>query len=168
MPLRILLSRIRIEELLHLRHPAVRLGTEPQLDLHQRLKAGIQVWYAKVDELREFGKELFIESFVGAAGEFGFALCAGELGGVFVGLFDEFFDTGAGGVVVEEFVVAFFNTWGWEVSDPTLEVGRGESGVRVRAMEGSVKKSEDTFVYIGEVGAKSGDGFKDCLSAQNH
>lgn len=57
----------------------------------------------------EFGEELFVQGFVGGSGEFGFALCAGELGGVFVWFFDELFDAGAGGVVVEEFVVAFFN-----------------------------------------------------------
>ena len=59
----------------------------------------------------EFGEELFVEGFVGGASEFGFALCAGEFGGVFVRFFDELFDAGAGGVVVEEFVVAFFYAW---------------------------------------------------------
>ena len=35
---------------------------------------------------------------------------------VFVGFFDEFFYFGAGGVVVEEFVVAVFDAWVWVVS----------------------------------------------------
>lgn len=57
----------------------------------------------------EFGEELFVQGFVGGAGEFGFALCAGQLGGVFVGFFNELFDAGASSVIVEEFVVTFFN-----------------------------------------------------------
>lgn len=111
MALRILLPRIRIQILLHLRHPAIRLGAKPQLDLHERLEARVQVGNAQVDELREFGEELFVEGFVGGLGEFGFALGTGEFGGVLVGLFDKPFDAGAGGVVVEEFVVALFDAW---------------------------------------------------------
>ena len=69
--------------------------------------------------MREFGKELVVEGFVGCFGEVGVAFGAGEFGGVFVGFFDEFFYFGAGGVVVEEFVVAFFDAWvgveGWSV-----------------------------------------------------
>ena len=108
MSLRILLPRISIQKLLHLRHTAIRLGAKPQLDFHQGLEARIEVGDAQVDELGQFGEELFVEGFVGGAGEFGFALGARQLGGVFVGLFDELLDAGAGGVVVEEFVVAFF------------------------------------------------------------
>lgn len=51
---------------------------------------------------------MLVEGFVGGACEVGFPLRAGKLGGVFVGFLDQFFDAGAGGVVVEEFVVAFF------------------------------------------------------------
>ena len=61
---------------------------------------------------------MVVEGFVGGFGEVGVAFGAGEFGGVFVGLFDEFFYFGAGGVVVEEFVVAFFDAWvgvGWLV-----------------------------------------------------
>ena len=54
---------------------------------------------------------MLVEGFVGGFGEVGVAFCAGEFGGVFVGFFDEFFYFGAGGVVVEEFVVAFFDAW---------------------------------------------------------
>lgn len=56
----------------------------------------------------QFGEELLVEGLVGGAGEFGFTLCARELRRVFVGFFDELLDAGTGGVVVEEFVVAFF------------------------------------------------------------
>ena len=112
MPLRILLPGIRIQKLLHLRHTAVRLGAEPQLDLDQGLEAGVQIGDPQVDELGQFGEELLVEGFVGGAGEFGFALRARQLGGVFVGLFDQLLDAGAGGVVVEEFVVAFFYACG--------------------------------------------------------
>lgn len=67
---------------------------------------------------------MVVEGFVGGFGEVGVAFGAGEFGGVFVGLFDEFFYFGAGGVVVEEFVVAFFDAFGgWVVSE-----GGGESG----------------------------------------
>ena len=57
----------------------------------------------------QFGEELLVEGFVCGAGEFRFPLCARELGSVFVGLFYEFLDACAGGVVVEEFVIAFFD-----------------------------------------------------------
>lgn len=79
------------------------------MDLHERLETGIQVGHAQVDELGEFGEELLVEGFVGGTGEVGFAFGARELGGVFVGFLDEFLNAGAGGVVVEEFVVAFFD-----------------------------------------------------------
>ena len=61
--------------------------------------------------MREFGEELFVEGFVGGLGEFGFALGAGEFGRVLVGFFDEAFDAGTGGVVVEKFVIAFLDAW---------------------------------------------------------
>lgn len=60
----------------------------------------------------QFGEELVVEGFVGGAGGFGFAFGAGEFCWVFVGFFDEFFHSGSGGVVVEEFVVAFFYACG--------------------------------------------------------
>ena len=110
--LRVLLPRVGVEELLDLRHAAVGLGAEAQLDLDEGLEARVEVGHTQVDELRQFGEELLIERFVGRAGEFGVALGAGELGRVFVGLFDEFLDAGAGRVVVEEFVVAFFYAYG--------------------------------------------------------
>ncbi len=109
MPLRVLLPRVGVQKLLHLRHPRIRLGAEPQLDLHEGLEAGIQVRHAQVDELREFGEELLVEGFVGGAREVGFAFGAGELRGVLVGFLDQFLDAGPGGVVVEEFVVAFLD-----------------------------------------------------------
>lgn len=109
MPLRILLPRVRVQELLHLRHPTVRLGAEAQLDLHQGLKAGVQVGHAQVDELGQFGEELLVEGFVGGAGEVGLALGAGQLRRILVRFLDELLDPGAGGVVVQEFVVAFLD-----------------------------------------------------------
>ena len=54
---------------------------------------------------------MVVEGFVGGFCEVGIAFCAGEFGGVFVGFFDELFYFGAGGVIVEEFVVALFDTW---------------------------------------------------------
>ncbi len=68
----------------------------------------------------EFGEELFVEGFVGGAGEVRFAFGAWEFGRVFVGLFDEFFDPGAGSVVVEEFVVALFYAWYLSCQDGRL------------------------------------------------
>lgn len=56
----------------------------------------------------QFREELVVEGFVGGAGEFGFALGAGEFGWVFVWFFYQFFYAGAGGVVVEQFMVALF------------------------------------------------------------
>lgn len=109
MPLRVLFPRVRVEELLHLRHSGVRFGAEAQLDLHQGLEAGVEVRYAQIDELRQFGEELLVECFVGGAGEIGFAFCARKFRGVLVGFFHELFDAGAGGVVIEELVVAFFD-----------------------------------------------------------
>lgn len=109
MPLRILLSRIRIQELLHLRHPGVRLRAESQLDLHQRFKAWIEVGHTEIDELREFGEELLVECFVSGFGKIGLALGAGQLRGIFVGLFHELLHFGPRGVVVEEFVVTLFD-----------------------------------------------------------
>ena len=131
-PLRVLLPRIGIQKLLHLRHPAIRLGTEPQLDLHQSLEARIQIRYAQVDELRQFGEELLVQGFVGGAGEFGFTLRARELGGVFVGLFDEFLDACARGVVVEEFVVAFFYACRGRLGDWARDRGKR----RARGLKG--------------------------------
>lgn len=130
MPLGILLPRIRIQKLLHLRHARVRLGAKPQLDLHQRLEAGVEVGHAQVNELGQFGEELLIEGLVGGFGEVGFAFGAGEFGWVFVGFLDEFFDFGAGGVVVEEFVVALFDAWDCSVLVAwlTLSWGEGEVG----------------------------------------
>lgn len=108
MALGVLFARIGIQELLHLRHATVRLGAEPELDLDQGFEAGVEVGDTEIDELGQFGEELFVEGFVGGAGEFRVAFGPGQFGGVFVGFFDEFFDAGARGVVVEEFVIAFF------------------------------------------------------------
>jgi len=74
---------------------------------------------------------LFVEGLVGRARELGFALRAGEFGRVFVGFFDEFFYARAGGVVVEEFVVAFFDACGRGVRvfvGLDVEGGRGGGG----------------------------------------
>jgi len=152
MPLRILLPSIRIQELLHLRHPRIRLRAKPQLYLHQRLETRIQIRHPEVDELGQLGEELVVEGLVGGFGEVGFALCARQLGGVFVGFFDEFFHAGAGGVVVEELVVAFFDAWGFLGLE--WVTWKGERWGRGRS----------TFVYVGEIGAEAGDGFEDCLS----
>ena len=107
--LRILLSRVRVQELLHLRHSRVRFGAEPQLDLDQRLERRIQIRHAKVDQLRQFRKELFVQGLVGGFGKVGFPLCAGQLRGVFVGLFHQLLHLGTCGVVVEELVIPFLN-----------------------------------------------------------
>ena len=103
---------------------------------------------------------MIVEGFVGGFGDVGVAFGAGEFGGVFVGFFDEFFYFGAGGVVVEEFVVTFFNAWvvvsaeggvGWEL------VAGGRVGF-------DLDGGRLTFVDVGEVGTEACDGFQDCLS----
>lgn len=109
MALRILLPRVGVQELLHLRHPAVGLGAEAQLDLHQGLEAGVQVGHAQVNELGQFREELLVEGLVGGAREVGLALGAGQFRRVLVRFLDELLDAGPGGVVVEEFVVAFLD-----------------------------------------------------------
>ena len=154
MTLRVLFPRVRIEELLHLRHPAIRLGTEPQLDLHQRLEARIQVRDAEVDELGQFGEELLVEGFIGGFGEFGFSLGAGQFGWVLVGFFDQLFHPRACRVVVEEFMVAFFDAYVW-----------GDSSAGCRP-SGDGETMKPTFVYVGKIGAEAGDGFKHGLSAR--
>ena len=112
MALGVLFAGIGVEELLHLRHAAVGLGAEAQLDFNQGFEARVQVGHAQIDESGEFLEQLLVEAFVGGAGGFGFAFGAGEFGGVLVGFFGEFFHSGSRGVVVEEFVVAFFYTCG--------------------------------------------------------
>lgn len=109
MPLRILLSGVRIQKLLHLCHPRIRFRTESQLDLHKGLKARIKVWYAQVNQLGQLGEKLLVQGIVGSLRQLGFSFCAGELGRIFIGLLDEFFDLGTGGIVVEEFVVTLFD-----------------------------------------------------------
>lgn len=121
---RILIPRLRIKVLLHLRHTRVRLRTEPELDLDQRLEAGIEVRNAQVDQLGEFGEELVVQLLVGLLGHFGFPLCAGQLGCVFVGFLDELLHLGAHGVVVEEFVVAFLDAFVY-VGEVGAEAGDG-------------------------------------------
>ena len=168
MALGILLSRISIQKLLHLRHTAVRLGAEPQLDLDQGLEARVQIGYAQVDELGQLGEELLVEGFVGGAGEFGFALGARELGGVFVGFFDEFLDACAGGVVVEEFVVAFFYACGREGEGEVRELSHenvDRDGARRLEKRKDLKEClGHTFVDVRKVSAESGDGLENCLS----
>lgn len=114
MALGVLFPRIGVQELLHLRHAAVGLGAEPQLDLDQGFEARVQIGHAEIDELGQFVEELIVERFVGGACLFGFAFGAGEFGGVFVGFFDQFLHPRPCGIVVEEFVVAFFYAYGKE------------------------------------------------------
>ena len=54
---------------------------------------------------------MLVDLFVGDSGHLGVLFGAGQLGGVLVGLFDEFLDACAHGVVIEEFMVAFFNAY---------------------------------------------------------
>lgn len=136
MPLRILLPRVGIEELLHLRHPRIRLGAEAQLDLHQGLEAGVEVRHAQIDELRQLREELLVESFVGGAGEIGFPFRAGKFRGVLVGFLHQLLDAGTGGVVIEELVVAFFDACCQSIDVsrcggmPLSEAGRVKGGKR--------------------------------------
>ena len=105
----ILLARVGIEMLLNLRHAAVGLGAEFELDLDQSLEAWVEIGDAQIDELRELGRELLVELLVGGFGHLRLFLGTRELGGVLVGLLDEFLDLGTHGVVVEELVVTLLN-----------------------------------------------------------
>ena len=90
----------------------------------------------------EFGEELVVEGFVGGFCEVGVAFGAGEFGGVFVGFFDEFFYFGAGSVVVEEFVVAFFDAWVGVVSGD----GWGRLGVGGEEWRGLAWMGDETYI----------------------
>ena len=72
----------------------------------------------------------------------GLAFRAREFCGIFVGFLDEFFDAGAGGVVVEEFVVAFFDAV-VDVGEVGAEAGDGFedgfSGVKVGILRGGCR-----------------------------
>ena len=95
---------------------------------------------------------MLVERLVGGSGELGFTLGAREFGRVFVRFFDELFDTRPRGIVVEQFVVAFFDAC------MNVEVSEGcEEG----EVEGCHKSR--TFVNVGKVGAEAGDRFKDGL-----
>lgn len=168
MSLSVLFPRVRIQELLHLRHAAVRLGAEPQLDLDQGFETRVQVRDAEIDELREFVKQLFVQGFVSGACQFRVALGAGELGGVFVRFFGEFFDAGSGGVVVEEFVIAFFYAC-WRATREMrgdLLVWRERERRREGGKTGKEKGKGHTFVDVGEVGAEATDRVKYRLSVK--
>lgn len=130
---RVLISRLRIEVLLHLSHARVGLGAEPQLDLDEGLKAGVEVGHAEVDQLRKLGEELLVELLVGLLGDFGLALGARQLGGVLVGLLDELLHLGAHSVVVKEFVVALLDAL-VDVGEVGAKAGyRFEDGCSIRA-----------------------------------
>lgn len=109
MTLRILISSISIKVLLDLSHPAVRFGTESELNLDKSLETGIQIRDTEVDKLREFGEELLVELLIGSLGHLGLLFCTRQLGDVFVGLFGELLDLGTHGIVVKEFVIALLN-----------------------------------------------------------
>jgi len=108
MALRVLLPRICIQKLLHLRHPRVGFRTEPELNLDEGLEARVKIGHTEIDELGQFGEELLVQCLIGSFGEVRLPLCARELRGVFIGLFDEFLHLSTGGVVIEELVIALF------------------------------------------------------------
>lgn len=114
---RILISRLRIQILLYLRHTRVSLCTKAQLDFNESFETRIKVGHTQIDELGQFIKQLFVELFVCLLSDFGFALGSGQFCSVLVGLFDETLYFGAHCVVVEEFVIALFDTFVdvWEV-----------------------------------------------------
>ena len=51
---------------------------------------------------------MIVEGLIGGACEFRLALGTRKLGRVFIGFFDQFFDSRARGIVVKEFMVSFF------------------------------------------------------------
>jgi hypothetical protein len=120
----ILISGLRIKILLDLSHATVRFGAESELDFDERFERRIEVWDAEIDELGEFGEELFVELLVGLLCHFGLSLCARQFGHVLVGLFYQLLDLGADGVVVEELVVAFLDAF-VDVGEVGAEAGDG-------------------------------------------
>lgn len=104
-----MLSGVGIQELLNLRHAGVGFCAESELDFNEGFEARVQIWDAEVDELGQFGKELFVELFVSLFGHVGFSLCAGQFCNVLIRLFDQFLHLGAHGVIVKEFVVTFLD-----------------------------------------------------------
>ena len=109
MPLCVLVPRVGIEVLLHLRHPAVRLGAETQLDLDKSFEGGVEIRHAQVDQLRQLRAELLVQLLVRRPGHIHLLLGAGQLGDILVRLLHQLLDFGAEGVVIEEFVTAFLD-----------------------------------------------------------
>lgn len=107
----ILLPRIRIQILLHLCHPRIRLRAEPQLNLHQRFKRRVQIRNTQRNQLRQLGLQLLIQLLVRLTRNFAFLLHARQLGGILVGLLDKTLHLGANAVVVLEASVALFDAF---------------------------------------------------------
>lgn len=122
--LSILLPNVLIQILLHLRHAAIRLRAEPQLNLDQRLEARIQIRHSQIDQLGDLGDELLVQGIVCGFRGRGFLLRAGQFGDVFVGLLDEPLYFCAQVVVVEGLVGAFFDA-GVYVGEVGAEAGYG-------------------------------------------
>ena len=106
------------------------------MNFDEGLEAWVEIRHTEIDQLGQFRKELLVEGFVGGFGKIGFTLGAREFGGILVRLFDEFLYFGAGGVIIEEFMVAFFNACVVTVSMPVLELlsGRRLDDCRFYAM----------------------------------
>ena len=132
----ILVSCIRIEILLDLRHSRVRLGTEPQLDLDQGLEAGVEVGHSQVDELGQLACEGLVELVVCGFGELLVLFCARQLGDVLVGLVGQLLDLCAHAVVVHLLVLALGDA-GVDVREVAAEALDGvEHGGAVGPVEG--------------------------------
>lgn len=105
----VLVSCIRIEVLLHLRHPGVCFGAEAQLNLDQRFEAGVEVRHPQVDQLWEFVEQLLVELLVCLLGHLRLSLGAWQFGRVLVGLLDQLLDLGSHRIVIEELVVSLLD-----------------------------------------------------------
>ena len=123
-PACILLPRILIQILLHLRHARVRLGAEPQLNLDQGLEAGVEVRHAEVDELGDLLLELIVEGLVGGAGHLGLFLGARQLRHVLVRLLGQPLDFGAQAVVVRQLMLSLLHAL-VDVREVGAEAGYG-------------------------------------------
>ena len=105
----VLISGVCIQVLLNLGHPAVRLGTEAQLNLDEGLETGVEVGDAEVDQLGQFAAQLLVELLIGGPCDVHLLFGAGQFRDILVGLLGQLLDPGPQSVVVEQFVTALLD-----------------------------------------------------------